>query len=66
MCASFSISSVLVPAFALISNSFKLAFYLVILPAFNGIDGAQPPPGAKVEAIELFGKSGGSIFICSS
>ena len=52
-------SSVFVPALALINNSFKFAFSLVIFPAFIGMEGAYPDPGVNVEAIELFGRSGG-------
>lgn len=52
-----------IPAFALISNYFKLVCLLIF--AVKGIDGAYPDPGLTVEATVLFGKSGGSIRICS-
>jgi len=30
----------------------------------SGIEGAYPDPGLRVEAVELLGRSGGSILIC--
>lgn len=65
-CAYFYMSYVFVPTFTLISSYFKFAFCFEMFPAFKGIEGAYPDPGAKVEAIELLGISGGSVLICSS
>lgn len=52
------------PALALIKSSFRL--FCLLTFDVNGIDGAYPDPGLKVDAIVLFGKSGGSILICYS
>lgn len=62
MCAYFWISSVLIPAFARISNSASVPFRL----GSRGTEGAYPDPGLIVEATELFGLSGGYTLICSS
>jgi hypothetical protein len=55
---------VFIPAFALRRSYFKL--FCLFAFDINGMEGAYPDPGLKVEAMEEFGKSGGSILICSS
>lgn len=50
-------SYVFIPAFARINNYCKL--FCLLMFTVNGIDGAYPDPGLKVDAFELFGKSGG-------
>lgn len=52
------------PAFALIRSYLRLLCLLMF--EVKGMDGAYPEPGLKVEAIVLFGKSGGYILICYS
>jgi hypothetical protein len=49
------------PALALINNSLRFEGWF----EDNGIDGAYPDPGLSVDAVELFGRSGGYILICS-
>jgi hypothetical protein len=49
------------PAFALMSNSLRFEGLL----DDSGMEGAYPDPGLSVDAVELFGRSGGYILICS-
>jgi len=50
------------PALARISSSVRDPFLL----GSKGTEGAYPDPGLMVDAIELFGISGGSTLICYS